>query len=237
MANVANLSLVRSEPAGAAIEVTGVSHTYAGREGAVPALTDISVADWPHPLGLNDFYLGDEDFEHPMGSVHLATGSGSLGGGSIGRDSVAFMLTCEDLPDRDNRLRLQDDGHLVLHYVPNNGEPVQQLRRRVLEHLQAVGGHLLHVPSADERVRQRLTTQPTLLADQAGTARFGEDPSTSVLDVNCRAHEVDNLYVVDASFFPSIGAVDPALTVIANALRVGDRLVSRLGPSSRRAAS
>jgi len=67
------------------------------------------------------------------------------------------------------------------------------------------------------------------VAHQAGTCRFGADPSTSVLDVNCKAHEVDNLYVVDTSFFPSIGAVNPSLTAIANALRVGDHVLERLG--------
>jgi choline dehydrogenase-like flavoprotein len=67
------------------------------------------------------------------------------------------------------------------------------------------------------------------VAHQAGTCRFGADPATSVLDVNCRAHQVDNLYVVDTSFFPSIGAVNPALTAMANALRVGDHLRQRLG--------
>ena len=66
-------------------------------------------------------------------------------------------------------------------------------------------------------------------AHQAGTCRFGADPATSVLDADCRAHEVDNLYVVDTSFFPSIGAVNPALTAMANALRVGDHLLERLG--------
>jgi choline dehydrogenase-like flavoprotein len=67
------------------------------------------------------------------------------------------------------------------------------------------------------------------VAHQAGTCRFGEDPATSVLDRNCRAHEVDNLYVVDTSFFPSIGAVNPALTAMANAIRVGEHLLERLG--------
>ena len=67
------------------------------------------------------------------------------------------------------------------------------------------------------------------VAHQNGTLRFGDDPTTSVLDPNCRAHDVDNLYVVDGSFFPSSGAVNPALTIIANALRVGDHLLERLG--------
>jgi choline dehydrogenase-like flavoprotein len=66
------------------------------------------------------------------------------------------------------------------------------------------------------------------VAHQNGTLRFGRDPKTSVLDVNCRAHELDNLYVVDASFFPSSGAVNPALTIMANALRVGDHILERL---------
>jgi choline dehydrogenase-like flavoprotein len=71
------------------------------------------------------------------------------------------------------------------------------------------------------------------VAHQNGTIRFGHDPSTSALDANCKAHEVDNLYVVDGSFFPSSGAVNPALTIMANALRVGDHLRERLGVSAR----
>jgi len=67
-----------------------------------------------------------------------------------------------------------------------------------------------------------------VVAHQCGTCRFGKDPTTSVLDLNCRAHEVDNLYVVDSSFFRSSASVSPALTVIANALRVGEHLIQRL---------
>ena len=66
------------------------------------------------------------------------------------------------------------------------------------------------------------------VAHQAGICRFGDDPATSVLDANCKAHELDNLYVVDTSFFPSIGTVNPALTVMANAIRVGEHLLSRM---------
>lgn len=69
------------------------------------------------------------------------------------------------------------------------------------------------------------------VAHQCGTARFGHDAKTSVLDVNCKAHDLDNLYVVDGSFFPSSNAVNPALTIMANALRVGDHLLQRLGVS------
>lgn len=66
------------------------------------------------------------------------------------------------------------------------------------------------------------------VAHQNGTIRFGRDPKTSALDVNCKAHDLDNLYVVDGSFFPSSGAVNPALTIVANALRVGDHLLERM---------
>jgi choline dehydrogenase-like flavoprotein len=67
------------------------------------------------------------------------------------------------------------------------------------------------------------------VAHQDGTIRFGIDPKTSSLDVNCKVYDVDNLYVVDARFFPSNGAVNPALTIMANALWVGDQLLERLG--------
>ena len=73
-------------------------------------------------------------------------------------------------------------------------------------------------------------------AHQAGTCRFGADPATSVLNADCRAHELDNLYVVDTSFFPSIGAVNPALTAMANALRVGDHLLERMAAPRREAS-
>ena len=74
------------------------------------------------------------------------------------------------------------------------------------------------------------------IAHQCGTLRFGDDPATSVLDANCKAHELDNLYVVDTSFFPSSSAVNPALTAMANALRVGDHLLERLGAGGKGAA-
>jgi len=75
------------------------------------------------------------------------------------------------------------------------------------------------------------------VAHQNGTIRFGSDPKTSALDIHCKAHDVDNLYVVDGSFFPSSAAVNPALTIMANALRVGDHLKQRLGVSARSISS
>jgi choline dehydrogenase-like flavoprotein len=97
----------------------------------------------------------------------------------------------------------------------------------VTEHYDAIivgsgagGGTLAHTLARDIPVAG--------VAHQAGTCRFGDDPATSVLDANCKAHELDNLYVVDTSFFPSIGAVNPALTAMANAIRVGEHLLSRM---------
>jgi choline dehydrogenase-like flavoprotein len=75
------------------------------------------------------------------------------------------------------------------------------------------------------------------LGHQVGTCKFGEDPATSVLDLNCRAHDLDNLYVVDGSFIVSSGAVNPTLTIIANALRVGDHLLERLGARTAESAN
>ena len=110
-------------------------------------------------------------------------------------------------------------------YTFNNQEPTRRLEAKwhsMLEHL-GCHKHLIpnnlylgkHIPIAG-------------VGHQAGTCRFGTAPTTSVLDSNCKAHELDNLYVVDTSFFPSIGAVNPALTAMANAIRVGEHLLSRM---------
>ena len=95
--------------------------------------------------------------------------------------------------------------------------------RSILGKLDLNPGHLFH------RFAYMKTDIPVAgCAHQAGTCRFGTDPATSALNTDCRAHEVDNLYVVDTSVFPSIGAVNPALTAMANSLRVGDHLLERL---------
>ena len=95
------------------------------------------------------------------------------------------------------------------------------------KHLNHLGMHPHHLIPRDVYMKNDIPVAGC--AHQTGTVRFGTDPATSVLDTDCKAHEVDNLYVVDTSFFPSIGAVNPALTAMANALRVGDHLLSRLG--------
>jgi catechol 2,3-dioxygenase-like lactoylglutathione lyase family enzyme len=144
--------------------------------------------------------------------------------------SLDFWLTSEDLPDPENRVTLDRDGQIVLRYTPNNGEGHKRLIRKLEYLLQHLDGHM-HLVPRNLFVGNRIPLAG--VAHQNGTIRFGRDPKSSALDVNCRAHEVDNLYVVDGSFFPSSGAVNPALTIMANALRVGDHIAARLGARAR----
>ncbi len=193
-------------------------------------------------LGLNDWYFGDDDFEYPMGSVQMVgrssppmyRGEKALAKlaplftlKEMAEHAVDFWLAAEDLPDPGNRVTLGKDGGVVLSYTPNNREPLEQLYSRVRRHLSHLGMHPHHLIPRDVYMKNEIPIAGC--AHQAGTVRFGNDPTTSVLDAECKAHELDNLYVVDTSFFPSIGAVNPALTAMANALRVGDHLLARLG--------
>ena len=147
--------------------------------------------------------------------------------------SLDFWLTSEDLPDPSNRVTLDREGNIVLSYTPNNDEGHKRLTNKLKSLMQSqtachIHGHDCHQGLFGRNlfVGQRIPLAG--VAHQNGTIRFGRDPRTSALDVNCRAHEVDNLYVVDGSFFPSSGAVNPALTIMANALRVGDHLLARM---------
>ncbi|HTY73608.1 MAG TPA: GMC family oxidoreductase [Actinomycetes bacterium] len=194
-------------------------------------------------LGVNDFYFGDDEFDWPMGNIQMVGKSSApmyrgekpveahlapmFALEDVAEHAVDFWLSAEDLPLPDNRVTLNEDGDIVLAYTPNNREPLEQLYRRVKSRLDHLGMHPDHLVPRDVYMKNDIPVAGC--AHQAGTARFGTDPATSVLDVNCKAHELDNLYAVDTSFFPSIGAVNPALTAIANALRVGDHLIERLG--------
>jgi choline dehydrogenase-like flavoprotein len=139
--------------------------------------------------------------------------------------SMDFWLQSEDLPRPENRI-YYDGDRVVLDIHEGNLEAPARLKKKLEELLAAVGAHPV-------LLNRRLYLGKDIpiggTAHQAGTARFGTDPKTSVLDLDCKAHELDNLYVADASFFPSIGAVNPTLTIIANALRVADRIKERLG--------
>jgi choline dehydrogenase-like flavoprotein len=194
-------------------------------------------------LGVNDFYFGTDDFGYPMGNIQMVGKSTEemyrgekpietkLAPTRVLRDvathAVDFWLSTEDLPRPESRVTLERDGSIRLSYQVGN----QTASDRLYHQLKSMLGHLgLHPDHLIPRRAYLKTTIPVAgCAHQAGTCRFGTDPATSVLDVDCRAHEVDNLYVVDTSFFPSIGAVNPALTAMANALRVGDHLLERLG--------
>ena len=136
-----------------------------------------------------------------------------------------FWLQSEDLPRPENRI-YYDGGKVVLDVTENNMEAHRRLKRK-LEHLMSLVG--AHPVLLERKLYLGKDIPISGTAHQAGTARFGTDPATSVLDLNCKAHELDNLYVTDASFFPSIGAVNPTLTIIANALRVADHIKQRLG--------
>ena len=144
----------------------------------------------------------------------------------IARHAVDFWLSTEDLPDPNNRVSVDKAGNITLAYRPNNQVP----HRRLYEKLKSILGHLgMHPDHLIPRDAYMKSDVPVAgCAHQAGTCRFGTDPKSSVLDVNCKAHELDNLYVVDTSFFVSIGAVNPGLTAMANAIRVGEHLAERL---------
>ncbi|HEY9292213.1 MAG TPA: GMC family oxidoreductase [Microlunatus sp.] len=194
-------------------------------------------------VAMNDYYFGDDDFSYPMGNLQMVgKSSGPMYRGEkpietalaptfalkdLAERAVDFWLSTEDLPDPDNRVTLDADGNIVLTYRPNNHEPLEQLYHRTKKHLSHLGLHPHHLIPRDVYMKTDIPIAGC--AHQAGTVRFGTDPATSVLDTDCKAHELDNLYVVDTSFFPSIGAVNPALTAMANALRVGDHLLARLG--------
>ncbi|HRC84726.1 MAG TPA: GMC family oxidoreductase, partial [Thermoanaerobaculia bacterium] len=190
-------------------------------------------------LGLNDFYFGSEDFPYPMGHISfvgksdaniLAAGAPIPAPGwtfaKMAEHSLDFWLTSEDLPHPDNRVSLERDGQIRLSYRRNNEEGHKRLQAKLkglLNQIQCTQD-LLHLHAY---IGKRIPLAG--VAHQNGTLRFGDDPASSVLDRNCKAHQLDNLYVVDGSFFPSSSAVNPALTIMANALRVAEHLKERLG--------
>jgi choline dehydrogenase-like flavoprotein len=194
-------------------------------------------------MALSDFYFRAEDYEYPLGEIQLIgkshgeqVRSEALPGvlswfpewpfEQLARHSIDFWLMTEDLPRPENRITLDRDGRVVLDMKPTGDEPHRRLRHKLQGLLETVDCHP-HLLERSLYLGKDIPIGGT--AHQAGTMRFGGDPASSVLDLDCRAHEVDNLYVVDAAFFPSIAAVNPTLTIIANALRVADHLCERLG--------
>jgi choline dehydrogenase-like flavoprotein len=192
-------------------------------------------------LAVSDWYFGSDDWEYPLGLMQMCAVSheAQIRGEALpswlewlpkmpfevmARHSLDFWLSSEDLPRPENRIRYDGDK-VVLELTENNMEAHHRLKKKLEQMLSKIGAH----PVLLERslyLGKQIPVGGT--AHQAGTARFGIDPSSSVLDLDCKAHELDNLYVTDASFFPSIGAVNPTLTIIANALRVAERIKTRL---------
>ncbi|WP_261717673.1 GMC family oxidoreductase [Streptomyces sp. FZ201] len=210
----------------------------------------MAVSKEPNPtrfqktLALNDWYLGADDWDFPLGGIQMLGksdaeqihGEAPRWAGAITPDmpfemlahhAVDFWLCGEDLPQPENRVTLDQDGavHLALD-EKNNIAGLKRLQHKLQGLLGHLGMHEHHLLPHSLYLHKGMPIGAT--AHQAGTVRFGTDPRSSALDVDCKAHDLDNLYVVDTSFFPSIGAVNPSLTAIANALRVGDRIAERL---------
>jgi choline dehydrogenase-like flavoprotein len=197
-------------------------------------------------LAMNDWYLKGEDWDYPWGGIQmlgksdgeqlraktprfLAWGKGLVPASSlemIAHHGVDFWLSSEDLPRAENRVSIDKSDDMVrLNVEPTNTEGLKRLRKKFDSMLSDLG---MHNGTHERKLYMHEAMDISATAHQAGTARFGTDPQSSVLDTDCKTHDVDNLYVVDSSFFPSIGAVNPTLTIIANALRVGEHLTERL---------
>jgi choline dehydrogenase-like flavoprotein len=215
--------------------------------------TVLAISTTPNPtqfqktLGLNDFYFGPDrggrgEWEFPLGHIQMVGKSDGVQIEAeglpgllqwlpqkpfdwIARHSIDFWLTTEDLPHPDNRIFYRD-GKVHLDQTDSNQESHARLKQKLRDICAKVDiePHLF-----ERRLYLGKGVPIGGTAHQAGTLRFGTDPTTSVLDLDCRAHGLANLYVTDASFFPSIGAVNPTLTIIANALRVGETIAKRLG--------
>jgi choline dehydrogenase-like flavoprotein len=187
-------------------------------------------------LGLADFYHGADDSEFPLGEIQLMGRNDpdtilwmaeTLAPGKTYNElkemTIDFWLTAEDLPNEDNRVTLREDGSIKVNYTRTNYTAYEKLKAK----LKAVFVKLGELDSDYKDVQWGgYDLDVSGMSHQNGTLRFGSDPKTSVLDLNCKTHDVDNLYAVDASFFPSCGAFNPALTIAANALRVGDHILN-----------
>ncbi len=189
-------------------------------------------------FAMTDFYHGADDSELPLGTIQLMGKPDADFLESLARKhlpnlpaekmwthTVDFFITSEDLPDPDNRVTVTKNGQIRLSYNVNNTEAYERLRKKLVSLFDFIG-------CEKEHLHHHTYVGPKLgisgVSHQNGTMRFGTDPDTSVLDVNCRTHDLDNVYVVDASFFPSSGAVNPTLMIIANALRVGDHILDQI---------
>jgi choline dehydrogenase-like flavoprotein len=180
-------------------------------------------------MAVNDFYLRGPEFAYPMGNIQML---GKLQAGMLtaakplvprpilqqmADRSVDWWVMSEDLPSEENRVTLEGEK-VVVHWRPNNLVAHNQLIAAAKEMMKAAGYPVVLIE------RMGIATN----SHQCGTARFGTDPATSVLDPYCRTHDVENLYVMDSSFFPSSASMNPALTIAAQALRVADKMMREM---------
>jgi len=221
----------------------GRNYTFHNSQAVLALSNEENPTVFQKTLGVNDFYFGSDDFDYPLGNIQMVGKSqAQMYRGEkpletklaptraledVARHAVDFWLSTEDLPQPENRVTLDEDGNIRISYTQTNAESKKRLYHKLRSLLGEIGMHSNHLVPRHAYLKTDIPVAG--VAHQAGTCRFGADPATSVLNTDCRAHELDNLYVVDTSFFPSIGAVNPALTAMANALRVGDHLLERLG--------
>ncbi len=181
-------------------------------------------------VAINDYYFSGPGAAHPLGHIQSQGRTHGIMAKVVGDTiipriplsayeawvarGVDWLAMSEDLPHPDNRVLVDGNGRIHLHYRPNNVTAHRQLVAEMTRLLKRVGFWKVMSHS-------HLSKNTT---HQCGTLCFGTDPSASVLDPFCRSHDVDNLFAVDASFFPSSAAVNPGLTIVAQALRVADHI-------------
>jgi choline dehydrogenase-like flavoprotein len=191
-------------------------------------------------VAINDFYLRGPNTRYPLGQIQSQGRTHGVMAQTVVPQvplslyewwvdrGVDWLAMSEDLPNADNRVVVDRQGRIQLIYRPNNLRAHRMLVEETRRILHKLGFWIVMTHSHGSRN----TTH------QCGTVVFGQDPRESVLDTYCRAHDVENLFVVDASFFPSSAAVNPALTIAAQALRVADHIraadLSAAAPSALR---
>ncbi|HSS79907.1 MAG TPA: GMC family oxidoreductase [Gaiellaceae bacterium] len=255
-ANTAKLLLVSAteqHPQGLAngSDQVGRNYMFHNSQAVLALSKDENPTVFQKTLGLNDFYFAGNGHDYPLGNIQMVGKSQApMYRGEkpvqtrlapqwslerVAKHAVDFWLSTEDLPMPENRVTVDGDGKLTLVYKATNNTPKQELNKQLGSML---GKLRMESDSLFHRFAYMKNDIPVAgVAHQAGTCRMGADAGESVVNTDCRAHELDNLYVVDTSVFPSIGAVNPALTAMANSLRVGDHLLERLGASAAVAAA
>jgi choline dehydrogenase-like flavoprotein len=194
-------------------------------------------------LGIADFYHGADDSEFPLGEIQLMgrndadtimwMGETLFPGktyNELKEMSIDFWLTAEDLPNENNRVTLRTDGSIKVNYTRTNYTAYEKLKAKLKQVFVKLGEI---DPDYKDVKWGGYDLDVSGMSHQNGTLRFGTDPKTAVLDLNCKTHDLENVYVVDASFFPSCGAFNPALTIAANALRVGDHIIKNILPEKK----